>query len=269
MKKIRRLRLAGVLLLTALVFVAGSRLAYHLWENKTLNPDAPLIGISLDTSWYNRLGITRLPYQMAVVRAGGRYLTFRHGERTPSEILEQIDGLLLTGGGDIDHALTGEREKGWHVDRARDNFELALVRGALDRDMPVLGVCRGIQILNVALGGSLRELREDELLLKTHGIGLNSFKAHSVTFVPGSALAGFSPAGGRAVSSFHRHIVHRLGEGVQVSASSPDGLIEAVEIPDRRFVYGVQWHPEWQALGDPAYLSVFRALVRAASDYRQ
>ena len=114
----------------------------------------------------------------------------RPGEEDPSRLLDQIDGLLLTGGGDVDPTLYGgSAATAKLVDRQRDDFEIALIAGALERDLPILGICRGVQILNVECGGTLRSLQVDPQLSKRHGIGRSSFDAHEVVIPADSRLA--------------------------------------------------------------------------------
>ncbi len=159
--------------------------------------------------------------------------------------MDQIDGLLLTGGGDIDPRLYGGNpDNGQLVDRVRDDFEIALIRGALEREMPILGICRGIQILNVAQGGTLKTLRNDAERSKRHGIGLSSMSAHDVTISPDSQLARLLQPGDRAVNSFHGQAVDKVADGLTVVATAEDGAIGAIECPGRAFVVTTQWHPE-------------------------
>ncbi|MFH1268253.1 MAG: gamma-glutamyl-gamma-aminobutyrate hydrolase family protein, partial [Planctomycetota bacterium] len=132
---------------------------------------APVIGLSLDTAWHARVGITTTGYEVGLSRAGGRILELRSGGASPEEILGRIDALLLAGGGDIDPELYGGAAADAQlVDPDRDRFELALIQGALEREMPILGICRGIQILNVSQGGTVRNLRDDAKLADAHGI---------------------------------------------------------------------------------------------------
>jgi putative glutamine amidotransferase len=159
-----------------------------------------------------------------------------------------FDGLVLMGGTDVNPALYGE-ERGSRTDEpddARDELECSLIEEALVRDLPILAICRGVQILNVRHGGSLVQHIEGHQVRTPHDPGL---PAHSVDIAAGTHLAVI--AGSRLkweVNSRHHQAIARIGEGLVVSARDPrDGTIEAVERPDKRFVVGVQWHPENQS----------------------
>jgi gamma-glutamyl-gamma-aminobutyrate hydrolase PuuD len=230
---------------------------------------SPVIGLSMDTAWYSRLGITSTPYDLALTRVGARTLEVRRGEMEVDKFLDAIDGLLISGGGDVDPALSGASGEGFMVDRLRDDFEIALVRGAIKRDMPVLGVCRGIQLMNVAHGGTLQNLRDDKERNDLHGIDTDSFDAHEVTVRPGSRLSEIGPEGTFRVNSFHGIAVEKVGAGLRASALAEDGLVEAVERPASRFVIGMQWHPEWLSMEEDAHLAIFNAFVEAAAAYRR
>jgi putative glutamine amidotransferase len=187
-------------------------------------------------------------YDAAVRRAGGtpRPLSLAEPANTA---LEGVDGLLLTGGDDVDPALYGEPP---HVtydvsEPGRDAFEIALVRRALAADLPVLAICRGLQVLNVALGGTLIQdiPSEPGALLQHDAEGPPATLAHSVAVTPGSCLAALvGPGDTASVNSRHHQAIRVLGRGLVVTGMSPDGVIEAAEVPAARFCVGVQWHPE-------------------------
>ncbi len=166
-----------------------------------------------------------------------------------SAMLSPLDGLLLSGGADVDPALYGQQRRPQlrRVERRRDDFELALVREALRRDLPLLAICRGQQVLNVATGGSLLQ----DIPSEVRGAGEHDATgrrwqvSHDVRLLPHSRLHRILGRDTVAVNSFHHQAVDRLGEGVEVTGRCPvDGVIEAVEIPSRRFAVAVQWHPE-------------------------
>lgn len=177
---------------------------------------------------------------------------------------------MLTGGGDVDPALYGgDPKKASLVDPKRDAFETALIREALDRGIPILGVCRGIQIANVALGGTLLDVRADPRIASTHGISARSLVAHSVDVDPKSAVGRAS--GGAStiqVNSFHGQVVGRLAEGVVVTAAASDGVVEAFEVEGARYAVFVQWHPELMAFVDQPAWDLFADLLREASRHR-
>jgi putative glutamine amidotransferase len=213
---------------------------------------------------------TLLPhgYARAVQAAGGLALLLPPDDEAaehPDELLDRLDGLLLAGGRDIDPLTYGARPDPETGDPSpeRDRFELALVSAALERDLPVLGVCRGMQMLNVARGGTLvQHLAGEQYARHRHTPGV--FSDHDVVLEPGSLTA--RAAGGERVSvrSHHHQALGELGEGLVVTGRSPeDGIVEAVELPGRRFALGVLWHPE-----EDEASGVIGALVHAARDAR-
>ena len=180
------------------------------------------------------------------------------------ETLEALDGLIFSGGSDLEPEMYGQKahDETQGVVRERDEAELALLSGALERDMPVLAICRGSQVLNVALGGDLvqhlPEVVGDEKHKHTPGV----FADHDVELEPGTRIGEL--LGDRApVKSHHHQGLGRLGEGLVVSGHAEDGTIEAVEDPSRTFTLGVLWHPE---AGED--MKLFEELVREARDYR-
>ena len=217
-------------------------------------------------TWHARAGVTTKSYEIALTRAGGKVRKLWPGDQNPEKILDNIDALLLAGGGDLDPRLYGGTPGTTElVDRRRDDFELALIRGALRRDMPILGICRGIQILNVSQGGTVRNLRDQPKLARVHSITLHSMDAHPVEIAAESKLAEILGAGRRDASSFHGQAIDRLGDGLRVSARAPDGVVEAIELPNRSFVIGLQWHPELP----PAQTELFEAFLNEAKAHRR
>jgi putative glutamine amidotransferase len=163
-------------------------------------------------------------------------------EREPDEVLDLLDGLILAGGSDIDPTSYGakphpETKNTWPE---RDRFEIALGTRALERDMPVLGICRGMEMLNVIQGGTLNQHLGLELHRHTPGV----FTDHRVELQPGSLAARVVGSDTTEVKSAHHQGVEELGEGVAVSGHADDGVVEAIELPDRSFAVGVLWHPE-------------------------
>jgi putative glutamine amidotransferase len=194
------------------------------------------------------------------------------GAADPGEVLDGIDGLVLTGGPDLDPALYGAElhpgtDEPTPERRVRDAFELALLRCARERGLPVLGICRGLQLMNVERGGTLvQDLGEVELDLTPHRAKLGTFGRHRVTTEPGSATAGVLGAAVDGIHSHHHQGVAELGEGLVASARADDGSIEALEDPSAPFCMAVLWHPEEapETTGAP----LFRALVEAAAKRR-
>ena len=233
----------------------------------------PLIGI---TAAYDdrRAGFHsfRQDYVRAVELGGGLPVIvapLRDPKDAP-RFLERLDGLVLSGGSDVDPALYGQapRPELGKVVRERDDFELALTRAALERDLPILAICRGQQVLNVATGGTL--IQDIPSTVKRGG-GHDARserweRSHEVRIEPGSRLHRMLGRDRVDVNSFHHQAVDELGRGLVVSARSPvDGIIEGVELPGRRFVIGVQWHPESFWNQAESFQGLFTALAEASS----
>jgi putative glutamine amidotransferase len=230
----------------------------------------PLIGITTYVTpakwsyWDVEAALVPATYVDAVERAGGRPLLVPPASEGVDETLDALDGLIFSGGSDLDPELYGQEPhpETFGVVEERDRAELALLEAALSRDMPVLAICRGSQVLNVARGGDLvqhlPEVVGDERLKHTPG----TFADHDVELEPGTKLAAV--LGERApVKSHHHQGFGKLGDGLRVAAHADDGTIEAVEDPAQRFALGVLWHPE---AGED--MKLFRGLVEAAADYR-
>jgi len=230
----------------------------------------PLIGITTyvtPAKWsYWELDAALIPveYVRAVERAGGRALLVPPSEDGVEETLGALDGLVFSGGSDLDPELYGQEphEETFGIHEERDRAELALLEAALQRDMPVLAICRGSQVLNVARGGDLVQHLPDVVGDEKHKHTPGAFADHAVKVEAGTRLE--SLLGDQApVKSHHHQGIGRIGEGLRVAAHAEDGTVEAVEDPGRRFTIGVLWHPE---AGDDARL--FEELVREASQYR-
>lgn len=200
--------------------------------------------------WTEPAAMVPLTYVRAIARAGGRPLLIAPTPADlvdPSELLDLLDGVLITGGADIDPAAYGEQSHAETepVTADRDAFELALVRAAVERDLPCLGVCRGMQVLNVAYGGALEQHLPDRLEHDIHRGDAGEFADHRVEVEPDSLAALAAGATHVAVKSYHHQGVSRVGDGLRVSARAEgDGTVEAIEDARRRFLLGVLWHPE-------------------------
>lgn len=203
------------------------------------------------------IGITRCrslaDYEESIRRAGGEPRVLEAGHDDPAGALAGLDGLLLTGGDDVDPAAYGEpRHPTTHdAEPGRDAFELTLTRGALDADVPILAICRGTQVLNVAAGGTLvQDIPSAVPGALSHSVTEPKFAiAHDVWISPESHLADLlrerlEEQEELPVNSRHHQAIGRLAEGLEVAATAPDGVIEAVERPASKFCIGVQWHPE-------------------------
>ncbi len=187
-------------------------------------------------------------YDAAVRQAGGvpRLLD---PAQAAGDALTGVDGVLLTGGDDVDPSLYGEvpHPTVEAAETGRDAFEIALVRHALEVNLPIFAICRGLQVLNVALGGTLIQdiPSEPSPYLQHDAADAPALLAHTVALTPGSCVARLlGPDPTRAVNSRHHQAIRVLGRGLVATATAPDGVVEAVEVPAARFCVGVQWHPE-------------------------
>lgn len=184
-----------------------------------------------------------------------------------ADALRLCDGLLLTGGHDIDPALYGQAPlpQCGVLCPARDKMEVYLLRAALAADKPVLGICRGIQLLNAVLGGTLyQDLPTQHPSDVTHVMTPPYDRAvHTVEILPGTLLADLFGAGTLAVNSYHHQAVDKAAPGLQVMAQAPDGLVEAVRLPGKAFVVAVQWHPEFSYKSDACSKALLQAFVDA------
>ncbi|HEY4997066.1 MAG TPA: gamma-glutamyl-gamma-aminobutyrate hydrolase family protein [Solirubrobacteraceae bacterium] len=234
----------------------------------------PLIGIctALERArwsvWDQQAALLPHGYFEAVQRAGAVALLLvpdAELAEDPEQVLDLLDGVILAGGADIDPASYGAEPHPETHDTvpARDAFEIAIARGAIERDLPLLGICRGMQLLNVALGGTLLQHLPEHVGHSEHRRVVGSFDGaeHDVTLSEGSLAARAAGELEHSTRSHHHQGVERLGEGLVVSGVSQlDDVPEAIELPDRRFVLGVQWHPEADVQS-----AVVGALVAAAA----
>lgn len=232
----------------------------------------PLIGLTLD--WEPPGGYSKFPwyalrenYCTAVARAGGLPVPLPHEAGLVDAFLDRLDGLIVTGGAfDLDPGLFGAADRHASVttkDR-RTAFEMALTRTALARDLPVLGICGGQQLLAVVLGGSLIQHIPDAVpdALAHEQPNPRDQPGHEVTVAPGTRLHRIVGRDRLAVNSAHHQAVADIPDGVTVNARATDGVIEGIETVGHRFCLGVQWHPEFEITDADSRL--FRALVEAA-----
>ena len=230
----------------------------------------PVVGITTYVEpakwgrWDLPAALIPFSYVQAVESAGGRALLVPPADDGVEETLDALDGLLFSGGGDLDPSTYSAEAhpKTAGVREGRDRAELALLVGALERDMPVLAVCRGSQVLNVARGGDLVQHLPEVVGDEKHKERPGEFSEHDVSVDAGSRLG--SLVGDRApVKSSHHQGFGRVGDGLVVTAHADDGTIEGLEDPSKRFALGVLWHPE-----EGEDLALFRALVEEAAAYR-
>lgn len=216
----------------------------------------------------------RAAYSWCVAASGGiPYIlpTIGYDPDLIAMYLDSANGVIFSGGEDIHPSFYGEivLEKCGAIDEKRDLFEIELFRGALERGMPVLGVCRGMQLIAVALGGSLyQDLSYCQAAGGFHaGAWQEAGEMPSVKLTPGTLLQQIVGEKSLAVNCHHHQLVKTHDDACTVSAVSSDGMIEGIEVSGRSFVVGVHWHPERLAVSDRAHLALFRALVQAGADY--
>ncbi|MSO69222.1 MAG: gamma-glutamyl-gamma-aminobutyrate hydrolase family protein [Alphaproteobacteria bacterium] len=233
--------------------------------------DRPVIGLSLDSEapggyskfpWY----ALRENYFSAIASAGGLPIALPHEPDLAAHYLALVDGLVVTGGAfDVDPALfgAGARHPSVTTKDRRTAFELAICREAHRADLPSLGICGGQQLMNVALGGTLIQHIPDEIKnpLAHEQPNPRDEPGHAVAVTRGSRLAAIVPALTMNVNSAHHQAVKTVPAGLVINAVAPDGVIEGIEDPTRRYFIGVQWHPEFSI--DPGDAKLFTALIAA------
>jgi putative glutamine amidotransferase len=233
----------------------------------------PLIGITLDSEpaggwsklpWY----ALRQNYCEAVAKAGGLPVPLPHEPELAEQYLDKLSGLVITGGAfDVDPSLFGANSRHETV-RTKDRrtaFEYAIVKGAYTRDLPMLGICGGQQLMNVVLGGTLIQHIPDEVpgALPHEQPNPRTEPGHNVKVVSGTLLHRVTQMLELPVNSAHHQAVKSVGPGIVINATAPDGVIEGIEDPRKRFVLGVEWHPEYSI--SPGDDRIFDAFIRAAA----
>jgi len=234
----------------------------------------PLIGVTTssfisDAGWeYNRAYVAII---QAVEEAGGLpvLIPISIGDEALRDIYERLDGVLLPGGGDMRPNIYGAEMNPLtdNIDDARDHIEVNLTRWAFNDDVPVLGICRGHQVVNVALGGTLIQDVPSEIGTDiAHNVTVpRNSRPHEVSIDPDSRLANILGTTHIAVNSLHHQSVGEAAPDACITAYSPDGVVEAIEVPNKKFVLSVQWHPEDLYRDDPAMKRLFKAFVEAAA----
>ncbi|MBR5074816.1 MAG: gamma-glutamyl-gamma-aminobutyrate hydrolase family protein [Bacteroidales bacterium] len=231
----------------------------------------PVIGVScsIDGSTVEA-GMT---YIVSVRKAGGIpfIIPLTTSEAEIDEYLDKIDGLLMTGGEDVSPLLFGQEPSPFlgTVVPERDTYDLTLIRKAVLKGIPILGICRGIQCLNIAMGGDLIQDIPSEVpdAIQHRQTGPRSYGSHTITIEKGSLMARLLGEKEVAVNSFHHQACGKVASCFKVTAKAPDGIIEAIESPDGKF-FGVQFHPEgFVYSGKKAFLPIFQHLVKMAGEY--
>ncbi len=241
----------------------------------------PVIGItaSIDhrsPAYGETYSLTR-KYAEGVRQAGGVPLIVPHNldEDSLRAVLARLDGIMLSGGGDVDPVLFAEEAHPAtsEIESERDRVELTLAQWIVERDIPCLAICRGIQVLNVALGGSLlQDIPSQVPDALQHSFDRQTtprdYLAHPVKIDPASQLARIMRLEVAQTNSWHHQAIKQVADRLRVTAIAPDGVIEAVEVPGRRFAVGVQWHPEWLFEEYPEHQRLFAGLIEAAQDHQ-
>nr|WP_253307910.1 gamma-glutamyl-gamma-aminobutyrate hydrolase family protein [Rickettsia endosymbiont of Ceutorhynchus assimilis] len=243
----------------------------------------PIIGLTLDLAnncekysyaafpWY----ALRKNYADAIIKAGGVPLLLPYQSSTINELLAIIDGIVIPGGDEDIHPKFYEPEYAEDVviaNNERDEFEILVLKKSLARNIPILGICRGMQLLNVAFGGSLIQHIPDYMKNNNQTIIINheqpspkNIVSHSITIESGTKLAKMTNNKTQVmVNSTHHQAIDRVGNGLVVSAKANDGIIEAIELQNHKFVIGAQWHPEYLNDND-VDLNLFKELIKATS----
>ncbi|HIN94501.1 MAG TPA: gamma-glutamyl-gamma-aminobutyrate hydrolase family protein [Planctomycetes bacterium] len=211
-------------------------------------------------------------YLDAVRAAGGVPILLAPGEAAWESLLTKIDGLLLAGGGDVNpdrYGSSGHAEV-YGVDQERDAFEFQLVPWAIDRKLPLFGICRGAQVINVALGGTLIEHLPDVLGVEdTHRLPARQAVDHAIELTPASRLAEFYQQTTFSAASSHHQAVRDVAAALTIAGRAPDGTIEALEMAEHPGLIAVQWHPEMTAAKDPLQQRLFSAFIEICREHRQ
>ena len=241
----------------------------------TLEPLIAVAGCVVDpgqiSGWADEAVAIPARYIHALLRAGGNAAVIMPAPVSPEEaddMLDHFDGVLLAGGGDLDpaHYDQDPHDSVYGVDTRRDEFEIELARALIRAGIPTLAICRGAQVLNVALGGTLDQHITDRPGTVSHGIpGKNDGAAiHTISLTAGSRLADAMGVT-EAVSSCHHHqAIDEVGDGLHVVARAEDGVIEGVELEGDAWVVAAQWHPEDTSVSDPAQHRLFQTFVQHA-----
>ena len=233
----------------------------------------PRIGVTLDADEGGARYQLKASYVEAVLAAGGLPILLPHAPESAAAYLALLDGLVVTGGAfDVPPELYGEARRSacGPTRPARTAFEKDVLEAALAARLPALGVCGGMQLLNVVRGGTLyQDLVADAGLSGHEQPAPKDVPSHEARVAPGTQLAALVGAGPLLVNSTHHQAVREPGAGVLVSARAPDGVAEAIELPDLPFALGVQWHPEACLRHEPRHAALYGGLVQAARSARR
>lgn len=222
------------------------------------------IAMTVSNRWGTYLQYMRLPYDLAILRAGAKVVTIApRNIGKVKELLDRVDGVIISGGEDLAPQQDKNHVKAVNTNIPRDTLETKVLEEVEKRKLPLLCICRGMQLLSLAHGGKIDCHDDDENLSRTHKSTLRSLGGHPIYIKPDTKLHGILNREQLNVNSLHHQHITDPGN-LKISGKSPDGLIEAVEINEDRFGLGVQWHPELSALFDYKEEKLFNALVNAA-----
>ncbi|HZJ57196.1 MAG TPA: gamma-glutamyl-gamma-aminobutyrate hydrolase family protein [Clostridia bacterium] len=233
----------------------------------------PLIGITCDYDMEKKISQVYIGYYQAILQSGGLpFLIPRIDEGDIQEVLGLLGGVVFTGGGDVDPAYFGEppNPRLGTINPYRDSLEIPLCREAMGRDIPVLAICRGIQLMNIAMGGSIYQDLESQWdlgpLQKHTQLAPEWYGSHAVELTKGSRLAGLLKSGRLNTNSFHHQAIKDPADCFIVTARCDDGVVEGIESPFHMFAVGVQWHPERMWEKDGRMLCLFKGMVEASKN---
>lgn len=230
----------------------------------------PVIGITTAYDFEKYSSWMRDDYYDAVIRCGGVPVLIPATDEKSVwvEYLEVCDGLILSGGPDVDATYFGKNNMPYanEISPIRDSMEIFIAKQAIDMDKPLLGICRGIQVINIAAGGSIfQDIYEENItgkqLIKHSQQAPRWFKIHNINIKHGTCLNSIFGEDALKVNSFHHQAVSEVAPGFTVNACADDGIIEAISHPDRKFILGVQWHPENLWRKDNSHLKLFERLI--------
>ncbi|MBS3970320.1 MAG: gamma-glutamyl-gamma-aminobutyrate hydrolase family protein [Clostridia bacterium] len=230
--------------------------------------DVPKIGITCGEDVKEGKVFLTNYYLRCVQRAGGIPWLIPSIEKNISDYLSNLDGIVLSGGVDVDPLYFGEEPivGMGEITPGRDNFEIKLTQAAIILDIPILAICRGVQVLNIALGGNIYQ----DILSQVPGVYKHTqdapkwYPSHTIHIIRDSILEGIFKSETARVNSFHHQAVSSLADGVLSIASTSDGIVEAITMPNKKFVLGVQWHPECMADRFKEQQQIFNEFVKAS-----
>ncbi len=267
----RKLEIVGFMLLAVMFLpLIALLLPFIIWVRRPSSRRDLKVGLVVSGRWPDNLQYARLPYDLALFRAGAQVVTIKPAYRYKlRKMVEELDALVLTGGEDIDPLLyDAPREMANFINSERDDLEMELLNLAAEFELPTLAICRGSQLFAVKYGGRLMNIEPNSEDI--HSFKLSSsikFSGHHVNILPDTLLAKIFPQPVILTNSIHHQSIADAGL-LKVAALSKDGCIEGVEHPEYDFMLGVQWHPELRAIYEPASQKLFDALVNVAKDKR-